>query len=61
MVIYYVTGFAVKWAGFATANSVSPIYIATEISDFVPRETKDIWKEKFLLSVFRTPSEVPEL
>jgi len=42
----YVKGLAVEWAGFARANSVSPGYVATEISDFVPKETGDIWKEK---------------
>ncbi|KAG0641670.1 hypothetical protein HOY80DRAFT_882719 [Tuber brumale] len=45
-VIHYVKGLAVEWAGFARANSVSPGYIATEISGFVPKETKDIWREK---------------
>lgn len=37
---------AVEWVGFARANSVSPGYIATEISNFVPKSTKDIWKDK---------------
>jgi sorbose reductase len=36
----------VEWVGFARANSISPGYMATEISDFVPKETKDIWKDK---------------
>ena len=40
--IHYVKGLAVGWAGFTRANSVSPGYIATEISDFVHKETKDI-------------------
>jgi sorbose reductase len=31
---------------FARANTVSPGYIATEISDFIPKETKGIWKDK---------------
>lgn len=34
---------AVEWAGFARVNSISPGYIATEISDFVPKETKSKW------------------
>jgi sorbose reductase len=38
--------FAVEWVPFARANSVSPGYIATEISNFVPPETKDIWRDK---------------
>jgi sorbose reductase len=37
---------AVEWVGFARANSVSPGYMATEISDFVPQETKNLWKDK---------------
>jgi sorbose reductase len=36
----------VEWAQFARANSVSPGYIMTEISNFVPQETKDIWHDK---------------
>ena len=32
--------------GFARANTISPGYMATEISDFVPPETKSIWKDK---------------
>lgn len=39
-------GLAVEWAGFARVNIISPGYIATEISNFVPQETKEIWKEK---------------
>ena len=37
---------AVEWVQFARANTISPGYMATEISDFVPKETKDIWKDK---------------
>ncbi|KAI9679155.1 MAG: L-xylulose reductase [Bathelium mastoideum] len=39
-------GFAVEWVKFARSNSVSPGYIATEISNFVPPETKKIWRSK---------------
>ncbi|KAF2232854.1 NAD(P)-binding protein [Viridothelium virens] len=38
--------FAVEWVKFARSNAVSPGYIATEISDFVPPETKRIWRSK---------------
>lgn len=37
---------AVEWIQFARANTVSPGYMATEISDFVPQETKNLWKDK---------------
>jgi sorbose reductase len=45
-VIHLVKSLAVEWVQFARANSVSPGYMATEISDFVPPETKKIWKGK---------------
>lgn len=41
-----VRSFAVEWVRFARANSVSPGYMATDISDFVPIETKNIWRDK---------------
>lgn len=37
---------AVEWVQFARANTISPGYMATEISDFVPQETKNMWKDK---------------
>lgn len=43
---HFCTSLAVEWAGFARVNTISPGYIATEISDFVPKETKDIWRSK---------------
>lgn len=48
-VIHLCKSLAVEWAQFARANSVSPGYIITEISNFVPKETKDIWKDKIPL------------
>lgn len=48
-VIHLCRSLAVEWAQFARANSVSPGYIVTEISNFVPQETKDIWKDKIPL------------
>jgi len=48
-VIHLCRSLAVEWAQFARANSVSPGYIITEISNFVPQETKDIWKDKIPL------------
>ncbi|GAB7324718.1 hypothetical protein MBLNU13_g08577t3 [Cladosporium sp. NU13] len=57
-VIHLCKSLAVEWAQFARANSVSPGYIITEISNFVPRETKDIWKDKIPLG---REAEVHEL
>lgn len=34
---------AVEWAPFARVNTISPGYIATELSDFVPDDMKNIW------------------
>ncbi|PLB48143.1 reductase with broad range of substrate specificity [Aspergillus steynii IBT 23096] len=45
-VIHLCKSLAVEWVRFARANSVSPGYIVTEISNFVPQETKNIWKDK---------------
>jgi sorbose reductase len=45
-VIHLCKSLAVEWVQFARANTVSPGYMATEISDFIPQETKDIWKDK---------------
>ncbi|KAI1477949.1 sorbitol utilization protein SOU2 [Daldinia eschscholtzii] len=35
---------AVEWVGFARANSISPGYIKTDISAFIPAATKSIFK-----------------
>jgi len=45
-IIHLCKSLAVEWVQFARANSVSPGYMATEISDFVPKETKDMWRDK---------------
>ncbi|KAF8423370.1 hypothetical protein EV426DRAFT_668975 [Tirmania nivea] len=44
-IIHYCRGLAVEWAGFARVNSVSPGYIATDISTFVPEDIKDVWRK----------------
>ncbi|SGZ50773.1 CIC11C00000001697 [Sungouiella intermedia] len=41
--IHFAKSLAVEWAPFARVNSVSPGYIATEISDFVDKDTKSRW------------------
>lgn len=37
---------AVEWVDFARVNTVSPGYIKTEITDFVPEESKKQWRNK---------------
>ena len=41
-----VKSIAVEMVQFARANTVSPGYIITEISDYIPEETKEIWRDK---------------
>ena len=48
-VIHLCKSLAVEWAHFARANSVSPGYIITEISNFVPQDIKHIWQDKIPL------------
>lgn len=49
---------AVEWVKFARANTVSPGYIATEISNFVPKETKDLWRDKIPMGREGQPEEL---
>ena len=49
---------AVEWVGFARANTVSPGYMATEITSFVPKETKDIWRSKIPMGREGEPHEL---
>ncbi|KAK9466610.1 hypothetical protein V1512DRAFT_208121 [Lipomyces arxii] len=42
-VLHLSRSLAVEWAGFARSNTVSPGYMLTEISDFIPHETKQKW------------------
>ncbi|KAK4044799.1 hypothetical protein C8A01DRAFT_30982 [Parachaetomium inaequale] len=45
-VVHLCRSLAVEWAGFARANSVSPGYIRTSISEFCDADTKRAWKDK---------------
>ncbi|KAK2773863.1 L-xylulose reductase [Onygenales sp. PD_12] len=45
-VIHLCKSLAVEWVQFARANSVSPGYIATEISSFASEDTKKVWRSK---------------
>lgn len=42
--IHLARSLANEWRDFARVNSVSPGYIDTGLSDFVPKETQDLWK-----------------
>ncbi|CZR64599.1 probable sorbitol utilization protein SOU2 [Phialocephala subalpina] len=45
-VIQLCKSLAIEWVKFARVNCVSPGYIATEISNFIPQEMRIIWKNK---------------
>ena len=45
-VVHLCKSLAVEWVGFARANSVSPGYINTSISEFCPAETRATWRDK---------------
>lgn len=49
---------SIEWVQFARANSISPGYIATEISNFVPPETKNIWRDKIPMGREGEPIEL---
>jgi len=57
-VVHLCKGLAVEWVQFARANTISPGYIATEISNFVPPETKSIWKDKIPMGREGEPHEL---
>lgn len=43
-VIHLGKSLAVEWAGFARVNTVSPGYIATELTNFADQELKEKWR-----------------
>jgi len=57
-VIHLCRSLAVEWVQFARANSISPGYMATEISDFVPKDIQAIWNDKIPMG---RPGQVHEL
>ncbi|KAJ5761200.1 L-xylulose reductase [Penicillium odoratum] len=57
-VIHLCKSLAVEWVRFARANTVSPGYIATEISVFIDAETKKIWKDKIPMGREGLPQEL---
>ncbi|KZZ92307.1 L-xylulose reductase [Ascosphaera apis ARSEF 7405] len=57
-VIHMCHSLAVEWTGLARANTVSPGYTATEISGFVPEETKKVWRAKTPMGREGEPEEM---
>ncbi|KAI0540163.1 sorbitol utilization protein SOU2 [Xylaria digitata] len=57
-VIHACKSLAVEWTGFARANSISPGYIKTDISAFIPDETKKVFKDKIPMGREGEPEEL---
>jgi len=57
-VIHFCRSLSVEWAGFGRANTVSPGYIVTEISNFCPAETKRQWHERTPMRREGLPAEL---
>ncbi|OJD14263.1 hypothetical protein AJ78_05365 [Emergomyces pasteurianus Ep9510] len=57
-VIHMCKSLAVEWVQFARANSVSPGYVATELSNFIPAATKEIWRGKIPMGREAEPHEL---
>lgn len=49
---------AVEWGHFARVNSVSPGYINTTLSAFVPQDTQSIWNDKIPMGRAAKPQEL---
>ena len=57
-VIQMCKSLAVEWVRFARVNSVSPGYMATEISDFIDAEVKGMWRDKIPMGREGEPEEL---
>jgi len=57
-VIHLCKSLAVEWVKFARVNSISPGYMATEISDFVPKDIQNAWNDKIPMGRPGKPEEL---
>jgi sorbose reductase len=57
-VIHLCRSLAVEWVSFARVNSISPGYIATEISNFIPKEIQSAWNSKIPMGRAGKPEEL---
>ncbi|VUC26133.1 unnamed protein product [Clonostachys rosea] len=56
--IHLAKSLANEWRDFARVNSVSPGYIETGLSDYVPAETKQTWKDMTPMGRIGEPKEL---
>ncbi|KAI1415301.1 short chain dehydrogenase [Hypoxylon sp. FL1857] len=57
-VIHACRSLAIEWVGFARANSISPGYVKTDISAFIPAQTKNVFKDKIPMGREGEPEEL---
>ncbi|KAJ2904018.1 L-xylulose reductase [Zalerion maritima] len=57
-IIHMCKSLAVEWVDFARANTISPGYINTEISDFCPTEMRNLWKNLIPMGREAEPHEL---
>lgn len=56
--IHLAKSLANEWRGFARVNSVSPGYINTGLSDFIPAQTRQLWHSMIPLGRDGEPKEL---
>ncbi|KAF2858975.1 NADP-dependent mannitol dehydrogenase [Piedraia hortae CBS 480.64] len=56
--IHLARSLANEWRDFARVNSVSPGYVDTGLSDFVPKATQDLWKSMIPMGRNADPKEL---
>ena len=56
--VHFAKSLANEWRGFARVNSVSPGYIDTGLSDFIPAETRKLWHSMIPLGRDGEPKEL---
>jgi sorbose reductase len=49
---------ALEWVQFARVNSISPGYIATELTTFIPEATKEVWRHMIPMGREGQPGEL---
>jgi NAD(P)-dependent dehydrogenase (short-subunit alcohol dehydrogenase family) len=56
--VHFARSLANEWRDFARVNSVSPGYIDTGLSDFIPKDTRNLWRSMIPLGREGQPKEL---
>lgn len=59
--IHFVKSLANKWRDLARVNSVSPGYIDTGLSDFIPQKARQLWHSMIPVSRDGLPKELKHI